>query len=341
MSLKKLLSTAALVLLMSSAHVQAGNSVQILDSRAEQLLASDASIQVLGTGFAWTEGPLWIPENGERQTGSGYLLFSDIPNNVIHRYQPGEGVSVFLTESGASGLKPGDSSQGSNGLLLNEDGQLVLFQHGDRRVAIMDAALDQPASRFITLVDAYQSQRLNSPNDGVFSRSGDLYFTDPPYGLANGLTDPNRELTFQGVYHLSSSRELTLLDDQVTAPNGIALSLDERTLFVAVSDEENPHWLAYDLSTDGSVSNKRLFYDANEAAMNEPGLPDGMAVHSSGHIFATGPGGVWLFSETGELLARILTGRPTANCTLAGDESVLYITANDALLALPLLRQSP
>lgn len=303
--------------------------VEIVDGAALELIEPSADIRILADGFLWTEGPLWV-EQGE------YLLFSDIPNNVIHKYEPGVGTSVYLERSGATGLVEGDSGQGSNGLLLDQQGRLVLMQQGDRRVAVMDAPLLSPSGQFKSLADRFDGKRLNSPNDGVLHSDGSLYFTDPPYGLAQSFTDPRKELAFQGVYRLSPQGELSLLDRTVTAPNGIALSLDEKTLYVAVSDESNPAWLAYDVAPDGSVRNKRVFIDAADAAQKLPGMPDGMAVHSSGAIFATGPGGVWLVSPDGAVLAKILTGKLTANCALSGDEKTLFMTAHDTLMSISL-----
>lgn len=303
----------------------AGNTpITVFDQRAEALLDTDARFEVHGEGYAWTEGPLWIEEGG-------FLLFSDIPNNVIYRLTPGLGIERYLDDSG--GVATG---QGSNGLLLDPEGALVLFQQGSRRVARMDAPVDRPVSRFETLADRYQGRRFNSPNDGVYDRGGRLYFTDPPYGLAGTFDDPDREIDFQGVYRLDSNGSLHLLDADISAPNGIAISGDGRVLYVAVSDPESPRWLAYDLAADGSVGRRRLFYDASESAKDYQGLPDGMAVHSSGWIFATGPGGVWLFTAVGEPLALLETGKLTANCTLSADEKTLYVTAHDTLLSIPL-----
>lgn len=303
--------------------------VEIFDERASSLIDADAEISIRGEGYAWTEGPLWIEVGG-------YLLFSDIPNNVIHKYVPGKGVSVYLEKSGSTGLYDGDSAQGSNGLLLNSKGELVLFQQGDRRVAVMDAPLSAPAGNFRTLAERFDGKRLNSPNDGVFRGDGSLYFTDPPYGLVDGFRDERKEIDFQGIYRVSPEGDLALLDDTVIAPNGIGLSIDQKTLYVAVSDDARPIWLAYDVATDGTLANKRVFFDAAEAAEQHPGMPDGMAVHSSGTIFATGPGGVWLFSPDGAVLARIMTGKMTANCTLSADEKTLFIAAHDTLMSIPL-----
>ncbi len=306
-------------------------AVEILNPAALALIEPGARISVRGEGYKWTEGPLWIDDGG-------YLLFSDIPNNTIVKYQPGQGTSVYLRNSGATGLYPGDYGQGSNGLLLNERGQLVLLQQGDRRVAAMAAPLSAPAANFITLAGDYQGKRLNSPNDGVYHSDGSLYFTDPPYGLDKGLDDQRKELPMQGVYRLSAQGDLVLLDASVTFPNGIALSVDEKTLYVAVSDPQQPVWLAYDIVADGGLANKRIFYDASDliGVAGEQGVPDGMAVHSSGNIFATGPGGVWLFNPQGEVLAKIRTGKLSANCGLSADEKRLFIAAHDTLLEVPL-----
>ena len=304
-------------------------SIEINDETAYLLLHHDMRPVIRARGFKWTEGPLWIEDGG-------YLLFSDIPNNVVHKYKPGVGTEVYLRESGATGLSEGDYSQGSNGLLLDAAGRLVLMQHGDRRVAVMDAPLDAPMPSYLALADRYDGARLNSPNDAVFHSDGSLYFTDPPYGLAGILEDARKELLFQGIYRLDPDGNLALLDDSVTFPNGIGLSPDEETLYVAVSDHDNAVWLAYDIESDGSIANKRVFFDANRWAgeEGEHGYPDGMAVHSSGYIFATGPGGVWLFSPDAEPVARILTGRAAANCTLSSDEETLYIAAHDTLMSL-------
>ncbi|MEO1573519.1 MAG: SMP-30/gluconolactonase/LRE family protein [Pseudomonadota bacterium] len=311
-----------------SAEDTAAVRVEVYRDSARVLFRDGAVPTVLATGYQWSEGPLWIGEGD-------YLLFSDVPSNVIHRYVPGEGAAPWLTPSGATGLAPTDTAQGSNGLVLDPEGRLVLMQHGDRRVARMIAPLGEPAARFETLVGEYDGRRLNSPNDAVYARDGSLYFTDPPYGLAGIMEDPHKALPFQGVYRLAPDRRLTLIDDSRTYPNGVALSRDEKTLYVAVSDEAFPHWARYAVAEDGTVSQPDVFFDARDLPPM-PGLPDGMAMHSAGWLFATGPGGVFVFSERGELAARIFTGRLTANCALSADEKTLYLTAHDALMKLDL-----
>lgn len=305
--------------------------VHIISPDAKRWLSEDSKIVVLANGFSWTEGPLWI-EQGQ------YLLFSDIPNNRVYRYDDKNGVAVYLDPAGGTNWQEGDDLSGSNGLLLDKQGSLVLFQQGDRRVAVMDAPLAKPQPRFTSLASSYQSNRLNSPNDGVFTSKGELYFTDPPYGMKNGMQDERKQLPFQGVYLSTNEGELKLLDDTVSFPNGISLSPDEKTLYVAVSDPKKAQWLAYDVMPDGQLDNRRVFYDATSliGLPSEQGYPDGMAVHSSGVIFATGPGGVWLFAPDGRVLAKIRTNQLTANCALSQDESMLYITADDYLMRIKL-----
>jgi gluconolactonase len=315
--------------------VFAERSIEIFQDAALEIIDSSQAIEIRGQGYRWAEGPVWVDEGG-------YLLFSDIPNNVIYRYNhaaaPTSEPELYLERSGATNLYEGDYQAGSNGLLLNQYNQLVLLQQGDRRVAVMDAPLDKPQTNFVTLASHYSDKRLNSPNDAVFDKSGNLYFTDPPYGLDQIMEDQRKELDFQGVYYLSADGALSLLDGELSFPNGVSLSADQQTLYVAVSDPIKPIWFAYSIIGQGKVVNKRVFYDASDLVelAGEQGLPDGMVVHSSGNIFATGPGGVWLFSPQGEVLAKIRTGRLTANCTLSDDEKTLFITAHDTLMTVAL-----
>lgn len=305
--------------------------IEIISQEANAILDKSAVIKTLASDFTWTEGPLWLAKEG-------YLIFSDIPNNKIMKYHPSEGVSVYIENSGSTGLHQGDYAQGSNGLLLDQHGNLILLQQGDRRVAVMNTPTSSPSNNFKTLAGYFNGKRLNSPNDSALHSDGSLFFTDPPYGLKDIMDDKRKELTFQGIYRLAPDGNLQLLDDKISFPNGIAISADEKTLYVAVSDQSFPHWLAYDLSSDGKVSNKRVMIDASEfiGVVGEQGMPDGMAVHSSGLIFATGPGGVWLLSPQGKVLAKIRTGKLTANCTLSADEKVLYMTAHDTLMSIEL-----
>jgi gluconolactonase len=206
----------------------------------------------------------------------------------------------------------------------------VLCQHGDRRLATLDAPLNAPKSVFETLADRYDGKKFNSPNDVAIRKNGDYFFTDPPYGMPENL---QQETPFQGVYKLSKGT-VTLLVDSLTRPNGIAFSPDEKTIVIANSDSEKARWYAYDLTENDSVINGRIFYDATEAAKSEAGSPDGLKIDKQGNVFATGPGGIWIFNKDAKLLGKIKIPVPTANCAFSPDEKTLYITADQYLVRL-------
>lgn len=292
------------------------------DPQLDKLIPPQARIEILAKGFTWSEGPLWVPE----QHGGPYLLFSDIPRNAVFQWKDGRGISLFLQPSGYTGNTYYGLEPGSNGLILSPRGELVLCQHGDRRVAVLTKN-----GGMLTLADRYQGKRLNSPNDGCFKSNGDLYFTDPPYGLPDRYDDPRRELDHCGVYRLSSAGQLTLLTTEMTRPNGIAFSPDEKTLYVAQSDPEAAIWKAFAVKSDGTLGEGKLFFDATEHVNKLPGLPDGLKVDHQGNLFATGPGGVWIFSPAGKPLGRLDTGERTANCGWGNDGTMLYITADTYL----------
>jgi len=304
-------------------------TIERLDPAFDTLAPKDAVIEILAEGFDWSEGPVWAPQGA-------YLLFSDIPLNSIYKWKEGQGVSLYLKPAGFTGGHSDSREPGSNGLLLDPQGRLVMCQHGDRRMARMDAPLDKPAPKFTTLAGRYEGRRLNSPNDAVFHSSGALYFTDPPYGLPQQADDPGRELDFQGVYRLSPAGELTLLTKDLSRPNGIAFSPDEKTLYVANSDRSNLVIMAYDVLPDGAIANGRIFFDATGLAGRLPGSCDGMKVDRAGNVFATCPGGVYVFSPAGRHLGSFLTGQRTANCAFGDDGSSLYITADMYLLRVKL-----
>ena len=297
-------------------EVKTIGEIRRLDPRFDKLVPSDARIEVLASGFDWTEGPVW-DRAGES------LLFSDIPPNSVFRWQEGAGVSLFLKPSGYSGERSRGGEPGSNGLLFDAEGRLVLCQHGDRQVARLE-----PDGSQTVLADRYEGRRFNSPNDATYNSQGDLYFTDPPYGLEGLNDDPAKELDFNGVYLLRNNGELVLLTKEMTFPNGIALSPDEKTLYVANSDPRRAVWMAYDVLPDGTVSEGRVFFDATPWVGQRKGLPDGLKIDQDGHLFATGPGGVWVFSPRGEHLGNIDPGEATANCGWGNDGSTLYMTSD-------------
>jgi gluconolactonase len=297
-------------------------TVEIIDDQLLTMLDSNARIEKLAGGFKWSEGPLWVKDGN-------YLLFSDIPPNKIMKWSEEKGLVEYLFPAGYTGAEPRGGEPGSNGLILDSSGRLVMCQHGDRRMARMNAPLDSPKADFTTLADGYNGKKFNSPNDAVFHSSGSLYFTDPPYGLVGNMDDPKKELPYQGVFRVRTDGTVDLLYNELSRPNGIAFSRDEKRLYVANSDV-NKIWMVFDVKEDGGIENGKVFFDAS--AYPEPGAPDGMKVHSSGTIFATGPGGVMIFSPEAKLLGRINTGDLCSNLAFDTNEEYLYVTSNGNLV---------
>lgn len=302
----------------------AGGIVRV-DPRVDRLVPEDASLELVADGFHWVEGPLW-------DRSGGFLLFSDIPANAVYRWREDEGASLYLERSGYTGDAPFTGREpGSNGLLFDTRGRLVLCQHGDRRIA----RIERDGTRTV-LADRYMGRRLNSPNDAVFRSNGDLYFTDPPFGLPETFSDEARELDFSGVYRLSAQGELTLLTRALDGPNGIAFAPDERTLYVSNADGARPVWMAFAVQEDGTLGAARVFFDATEWTRRWPGFPDGMKVDVEGNLFAAGPGGVHIFARDGSHLGSIVTGVATSNVAWGEDGSVLYVTAGTAVYRIRL-----
>jgi len=322
--MKPFLACMALLLSLSCTQKQNENksigTIERLDPAFDALVKEDAKIEIIAEGFEWSEGPLWMEEQK-------MLLFSDVYTNTIYKWTEEKGKETYLTPSGRTGSMPYSEEPGSNGLLLNREGKLVLCQHGDRRVAIMDAPLTAPKATFITIADNFEGKKLNSPNDAVFNSKGDLLFTDPPYGLPNKAEDTTKETPFQGVFKVTNST-LKLLCDSLTRPNGIGLFPGEKTLLVANSDPEKAIWYAFDLEENDSVTNARIFYDATADLAKEKGLPDGLKIDKQGNVFATGPGGVWVFNSNGKVLGKIKIPELASNCAFSPDEKTLYVTAD-------------
>ena len=299
--------------------------IERLDPALDRLLAPDTKIETLADGYEWSEGPVWV-KNG------GYLLFSDVLKNTVHRWKAGEGAKPYLTPSGYTSNVPRGGETGSNGLTLDREGHLVLCQHGDRRVARMDAPLDSPKPTFVTLADKFEGARFNSPNDLVFKSNGDLYFTDPAYGMEKQWEDPKREMDYAGVFRRSADGKVTLLTKEMTRPNGLAFSPDEKLLYVAQSDEKAAIWRVFDVKADGTIANSRVLLDVTALTKTKTGLPDGMKIDSEGNLWATGPGGVLVISPQGKHLGTIRTGQATANVAFGDDGHSLYITADMFLM---------
>lgn len=296
-------------------------SIEIIDPAFSQLLAPDAAIEVLGEGFAWTEGPVWVKREG-------YLLFSDIPANKIMKWDAVKGVSLFREGVGYTGKEQFTGPEpGTNGLTVDAEGRVVACCHGDRCLK----RIEHDGSLTV-LADRYDGRRLNSPNDLVYKSNGDLYFTDPPYGLPQRENDPGRELDWFGVYRLSRDGRVTLLTKELIRPNGLAFSPDEKILYVGQSGSIEPHWRTYQVNNDGTLGECKIFYDASAWAQEKrPGSPDGMKVDQHGNLWSTAPGGVYCFSPEGKVLGRLNTGERTGNCTFGEDGSSLFICAHSYL----------
>jgi gluconolactonase len=296
-------------------------SIERLDGAMDKLLPTDAKIEVLADGFDWTEGPCWVKDGG-------FLVFSDIPPNKIFKWDPKSGAtSLFRERVGYTGKEPFVSETpepGTNGITLDSQGRLVCCCHGDRVIKRIEKD-----GTLTVLADKYDGKRFNSPNDLAYRRNGDLYFTDPPYGLPKRENDPTRELDWFGVYRLGTDGKVTLLTKEMTRPNGIAFSPDEKTLYVAQSDPAAAIWKAFPVKDDGTLGESKVLYDATASVKKmEPGLPDGLKVDKEGHLWATGPGGVYCFAPDGKLLGRLLTGQRTSNCTFGDDGKTLFVTVD-------------
>ena len=302
------------------------------DPAFQTVVAPDARVEKLADGYVWAEGPAWI---GGAAGDDGYLLFTDVPENTLYRWSAADGASVFLKPSGYAGPATATLREpGANGLYAEPAGTVLLADSGSRALA----RFDPRTKRKTTLAATFEGKRFNSPNDVVRRSDGVVFFTDPPYGLEGLHASPVKELPFAGVYRLDPDGSVHLLEDGLRFPNGIALSPDERTLYVANSDPERPIWMAYALDADGNASGGRVFADASDLVDDDqPGLPDGMAVAADGTVFATGPGGVIVFAPDGTRLGRIETDTAVANCAFGDDGRTLYLASHRFLARVRVL----
>lgn len=311
------------------ANVQAQNTtnfptighVDRFEDSLDSLVSKDAKIEVLCGGFEWAEGPVWVPEDGNEF--GGYVLFSDIPNNAVMKWQEGQGVSVFLKPAGYTGVTDYGLEPGSNGLALDAAGQLVSCEHGDRRISVLTHGGGK-----MTLADRWNGKRFNSPNDLALRKNGDIFFTDPIYGLPQREQDPRREIDFCGVYRWQPNGTVTVQCQSISRPNGIAFSPDQKTLYVANSDGKDPVWRAFPVLEDGNLGEPAAFFDSSKDDRIPNGGGDGLKVDTAGNVFATGPGGVLILSPAGKLLGRIVTGERIANVAFGANDRILYLTSD-------------
>jgi gluconolactonase len=291
-----------------------------LDPAFDAIVPKDAIIEKVGGGFGFTEGPLWRPD--------GKLWFSDVTGNMVRSITPDGKVEVLIDKAGGETTAPAGSFIGPNAMIADKDGFVLLCQHTNRRIVRLDKDLKQTV-----FLDKFQGKKFNSPNDLVYKSDGSLYFTDPPYGLLKQDEDPAKELKFNGVF-LYSKGKLTAIIKDLTRPNGIAFSPDEKVLYISNSDEKKKVWMRYDVKPDGTVANGKVFADVT--AETEPGLPDGMKVDSLGNVYGSGPGGVWVFSPDGKHIGTIKPGETPANAAWADDGKTLYITATTGVYRMKL-----
>lgn len=325
--MKKLISLSLFAIAITASAQNVG-TIEFISEELNSVFEKDAKVEKIADGCQFTEGPLWVEKEN-------MLLFSDVPANTIYKWTEANGKEVYLKPAGYTDSASRGGFMGPNGLYLNDAGELLICQHGDRRVAKMDAPLNAPKANYVTVAGQYDGKRLNSPNDLVMSNKGDLYFTDPGYGFEGGMNDPKKEIPFQGVYKMDKAGKVTLQDDAIPQPNGIAIFPDKKTMIVASTDGPDKGWFLYDIDKNGDLKNKRVFYNvANERGM---GGCDGLKIDKSGNVFATGPGGIWIFTKKGKLIGKVKFDRLTvANLALTPDEKTMYITATSNVFKLNL-----
>jgi gluconolactonase len=297
------------------------------DPAMDAIVPKDWKIEKLAEGFGWAEGPIWV------QNGS-YLLFTDVPGNKMWKWSEKKGLEKFLDPSGAANPDPTIWREaGANGLAIFDKDHIVFADTGSRAIMKLNLATRQKTA----VAEKFDGKKLSSPNDVVRTRDGVLFFTDPPYGFAKGDAEPSKEIPFNGVYRLGTDGTVSVVDKNFHRPNGVALSPDERTLYVTQSDPKKAIINAYSLDAKGNVTGQKLFADLTDlVSMEAPGRPDGLTVASDGTIFTSGPGGIIVLSKDGKRLGRIGDGKATANCKFGDDGKTLYLTSHDMLARIRL-----
>jgi gluconolactonase len=306
--------------------------IELYDTSAGRFIDSNAVIGIIGRHYLWSEGPVWVP-------AKQMLLFSAVRENKIYQWNGKDTPVVYLTPSGYTDTAYRDGENGSNGLALDKEGRLLLCQSGNRQVARLNAPLDLPKPVFTVLAPNFKGKEFNSPNDLVADSKDNIYFTDPIYGLPKHENDPTRELSFEGVYKISPDGKVTLLIDSISRPNGIALSLDEKILYVGSSDDHHTRWYSYSIDSSGGIKSLGVLLDGTalkQKATIKQGA-DGFKIDRYGNLFAAGPDGINIISPAGKLLGLIrIYNRPASNCAFNETKDVLYITAADLVLRVKL-----
>ena len=324
--MKKLILLLLFIPLVSFGQNDFIGSVQRISNEIDDFISKDSKIEIIAKGFSWSEGPVWSKKLNA-------VLFSDVPNNIIYKWDEINGLDVFLNEIGYSGIVINSKKDGTNGLTIDEQGNLIICMHGDRRIVKLE---DWQSNKVIPIATSFNKKLFNSPNDLVYNSKNELFFTDPPYGFKNGDNDELKELQFNGVFRLSPNGDLKLLIKNLSRPNGIAISKDEKTLYVANSDSKSPIIMKYQI-TDYGVENPEIFFDGSVLSKKDIGAFDGLKIHPSGTIFATGPGGVLLIKSDGNHIGTIRTEVRSANCAFDDKYEYLYMTSHQYLTRIKLI----
>ena len=300
-------------------------NVEVLDPAMLAIIDSTAQVEKLADGMTWAEGPVWVNDGN-------FLLYSDTRQNIIYQWSEANGLQEFIKPAGFEGPGTYSEEQGTNGLLVNKEGFLIACDHGNRRIA----KIDLKTKKKETLVDSWQGKKFNSPNDICQHPNGDYYFTDPPYGLPGRENDTEtKEIAENGVYKVNAKGEATQVISNLARPNGIVISPDGKTLFVALSDGNNPFIMAYDIKEDGLLSEGRIFFDFKKQFPGESLAADGIKMDKNGNMFAAAGDGVVVINPSGKPIGRIRSTVHTANCAFATD-GYLYLTSTDQLLRVKL-----
>jgi len=312
----------------ASAPVKIENAkIERWDPAMDAIVPKDWKIEKLAEGFGWAEGPIWV-------RSGGYLLFTDVPGNKMWKWSEKGGLEKFLDPSGATDPDPEVWREaGANGLAILDDKTILLADTGNRAIQKLDLATKTKTP----VATRFDGKKFSSPNDVTRTKSGVLFFTDPPYGFKKFDDAPEKEIAFNGVYRMGADGAVSVVEQELHRPNGVALSPDDSVLYVAQSEPGKAIIMAYSLDKDGNVTGKKLFADLTDLMSREaPGLPDGLTVAADGTIFTTGPGGVIVLSKDGKRLGRISNGKATANCKFGDDGRTLYLTSHDILARIRL-----
>jgi len=297
------------------------------DPAMDAIVPKDWKIEKLADGFTWAEGPIWVKSGG-------YILFTDVPGNRMWKWSAKGGLEKFLDPSGAVSPDPEVWREaGANGLNIYDAHSIVLADTCNRGIQRLDLATKKKTM----LADKFEGKRFSSPNDVIRMKNGVLFFSDPPYGFKKFDAAPEKEMAFNGVYRVGADGKVTAIEKDLYRPNGVALSPDEKTLYVTQSEPTKAIIMAYSLDAAGNVTGKKQFQDLTELVSDKsPGLPDGLTVASDGTLFTSGPGGIFVISKEGKRLGRIWDGKATANCKFGDDGKTLYMTSSDMVTRIRL-----